>query len=400
MAKTERCIDWSAGAGAQLDSGGTAGGGNYRLRYIPPFRATIRPPLATLQFGDRELRNLLVDLDELAQMVTGVAARGVSDPVKADMVIGRDRKAEQAGQILFDSVIPRYVAADLRAPRLFVDFGVDEALVNYPWELMHDGEDYLCLKHYLGRFVNSRIAQFGHFQAPASSIGQSVDKLSILVISVPRPDQRVNVGATAGGTLPPLKNLPGAEQETAKILEILAGIEGVEVKLLAKQDATYGNVYNALKTGHHHIVHYVGHAVFNNERPNWSALVLKDRDMTTGNICNFFGAHPPLLCFVNACDSGRTEGWSQNYNIFGLAQAFLATGSYLIGSRWNLDDEPAVGFAAEFYQQLVNGGAPIGQALMEARKKTRDKWRENFAWASYVYYGDPRVYFRGTIRVD
>jgi hypothetical protein len=393
MSKIQHCIDWFAGAGAQLEvfspEPDSAGGGNYRLRYIPPLRATIRPPLTLLQFGDQEIKNLLNDLDGLANLINGAAARGPDDPAKAKVIAGRDSNAEQTGQILFDSVVPRAVAGDLRAPRLFLDFGVDEALVQYPWELMHDGEEFLCLKHYLGRFVNSSTVIATQIQDPATAAaGTLVDKLSILVISVPKPETRPGAASSS------FKYLPGAEKETIKIFETLSGVDGVEVKLLANQDATFSNVYNALRNGRYHIIHYVGHAFFHPQRHNLSSLVLKDRDMSTGNVCNFLGAHPPLLCFVNACDSGKTEGWNVNYNIFGLAQAFLATGSYLVGSRWNLEDEPAVCFAEEFYAHLVKNGKPIGQAIMEARLKTKQGWPESFAWASYVYYGDPRIYFR------
>jgi CHAT domain-containing protein len=252
---------------------------------------------------------------------------------------------------------------------------------------MHDGEQYLCLKHYVGRFVNSNTPLAGNVQPPSATSSSLVDKLSILLISVPKPDDRINPAET-------FSYLPGAEEETTKILEALKGVDGVEVSLLAKKDATYANVFKALKTGRYHIVHYAGHAIFNTARPNLSALVLNDRNMATGSVCTYFGANPPLLCFMNACDSGKSDQWTQNYNIFGLAQALLATGSYLIGSRWNLEDEPAVGFAVEFYTQLVKNGMPIGEALMQARTKTKSDWKDSFTWASYVFYGDPRVYFR------
>ena len=38
---------------------------------------------------------------------------------------------------------------------VFLALGVDELLLDLPLELMHDGEDFLALKHPLGRFVNS-----------------------------------------------------------------------------------------------------------------------------------------------------------------------------------------------------------------------------------------------------
>jgi hypothetical protein len=174
------------------------------------------------------------DLDALAQIVNQAATRGAADAQKAKDVSSRDDRAQQTGEMLFVSVVPRGVATDLRTPRLFLDFGMDEALVHFPWELMHDGEEYLCLKHCFGRFVNSSSAVAGQFETPDSPLGKTVDKISVLVISVPRPDARQP--GPGGGVAQVFAPLPGAELETNKILETLAGIEGVEVKLLANAD--------------------------------------------------------------------------------------------------------------------------------------------------------------------
>lgn len=395
MSRQSVRVDWFSGAGAQLEvfgreEGEGAEAANYRLRYVPPFRATIRPPLLNMKLGSGELRTLLEELDRLAQHVEGASTRGNDDPQKRQLLDGRDSQAQATGHMLFDIVVPKFVEADLRTSGLFVELGVDEELVQYPWELMHDGDDFLCLKHYVGRFVNSRSTNPGYqSQQPVLLVGKNVDKLSILLVSVPKPDVRDG----ANSQLPPL---PGAERETEAILETLAGLESVQVSTLTGPHATYGNLFQALKSTSYHVIHFVGHAVFNDNRPNESALVLKDRDMTTGALSSYIGRTPPVLCFVNGCQSGKSAAWVDNYNMYGLAQAFLDTGSYLIGSRWNLEDDPAVTFAAEFYSKLAKEQQPIGMALAAARRKTRNDWAQSFAWASYVFYGDPRVFFHRT----
>src|SRR5690606_33178647 len=47
------------------------------------------------------------------------------------------------GDQLVVFLLPPHVQADLRPGGLFLEIGMDEALLPYPWELMHDGEDFL-----------------------------------------------------------------------------------------------------------------------------------------------------------------------------------------------------------------------------------------------------------------
>jgi CHAT domain-containing protein len=46
--------------------------------------------------------------------------------------------------------------------------------------------------------------------------------------------------------------------------------------------ADHDNVFQALTSGTYHIVHYVGHAIFDAQTPYKSALVLHNRDLSTG----------------------------------------------------------------------------------------------------------------------
>jgi len=386
MPGTKFKLDWYAGASAQVEvfSPGAAGEITYKLKYTSPFRSTIRPPVEDRQLGPEELDPINQQLDQLVTTLDARAAAGAAQPPAgaSDAVL---RNIEMLGRQLLSLIIPRYVQPDLRGGGLFLEIGMDEALLNYPWELMHDGENFLCLKHSVGRFVNGSTGIPG-FQAPVSHIGSSLDKLAILLISVPNPQPR--------GTAV-FENLPGAEAETKAICDVLAGRDDVMLETLLGKNATYNNVFQALSNGSYHIVHYNGHAHFNEKKPHLSGLVLYDRDMTTGAIKNYFAQSPPILCFINACETAKAAVWKDRYDIFRLARAFLETGAYLLGSRWKINDEAAAEFAKEFYRSLLLEGKPLGNSILDARKICKGKESSNeFAWASYILYGDPRICFR------
>ena len=216
-----------------------------------------------------------------------------------------------------------------------------------------------------------------------------VGPLSILLISVPRPQPR---GKTE------YEPLTAAENETEAIVEALAPLEkAVQIKLLNGPAATYDNVYTAIKGGRFHIVHFNGHAYFNTDKAHLSSLVLFDKDLTTGPIVNFLGSRPPVLFFMNACETAAAgppdQSWEKRYDIFGLARAFLESGGYLIGSRWRVSDAGAAAFARTFYDRLIQE-LPLGQAIRDARLACRDASdNQDLSWASYLYYGDPRLRF-------
>jgi hypothetical protein len=411
-------LDWYAGSSAQVEifSPRAKRGKLYQLKYTPALRATIRPPVQDRPLGAGELKPIDDQLDVVVEALKVRAGRfapprgedpgPVPDPqageveeAEADEDDGDGdgdeaderpiQKMELLGKLLYDLILPRYIQVDLRPPGQFLEIGMDEALLSYPWELMHDGEDFLCLKHAVGRFVNGASAQ--PFDAkPAPSWGTRFGPLTILVIAV--PESKVLPG----------RPLPWATKEAKAIVDALAPLPGIKVEVLpsAGKKATFNQVFQALSSGRYHIVHFCGHARFNDKDPYLSSLVLYDKEMTTGQVLGFFSKAPPVLCFINACESGLAKDGRKTFDTYGLARAFLETGTYLIGSRWEVADEVAATFAPQFYAALLKEGQPLGMAVQDARRACKEKAPDDFAWASYVFYGDPRVCFAPPKRED
>jgi CHAT domain-containing protein len=281
---------------------------------------------------------------------------------------------------LSDFVANSPAEADLRSPGLFLELGTDEALVNYPWELLHDGDDFLCLKHYLGRYVNTTRISAPRMQ-PQNSPSE-YDKIRILLISVP--------------AAPGASYLPGAQAETVSLVQALSPLPQVELTLMKAPEATVMNVRSEIRSGQYQIVHFCGHAAFNSVDPRRSALMLCDNPLEAGII--LLHLKSVVLSFVNACQTAQQApqppAWETEFNTFSLARAFMEAESYLLGSRWKLSDKAAPVFATSFYKALLEEWKPIGEAVVAARKACRQaSMPDDVGWASYVYYGDPRLGF-------
>jgi CHAT domain-containing protein len=383
-------LDWSAGASAQLDVFWSKGAPTYQLKYTPPFRSTIRPPVWDSGISPEELDRINKQLDEFVATIDTRASKPPSGaparPTKALL-----ETVQMLGQQLHTLAIKENFQSDLSGEGLFLEIGMEEPLLNYPWELMHDGKNFLCLKHAIGRFVNG-----GSFvpplQRPTSLFGTPLETLSVLLISVPYPEPRDEESKRVQ-----YDGLPDAEAEATAITEVLASVDGIKLDTLLGRKAIYNDVFAALCSGSYQIIHFNGHAKFDEKHPHASALVLQDGNISAGAITRCLAKSPPVLCFVNACETTRIAapaGWKDRYNIFGLARAFLETGAYLLGSRWKINDEAASEFAKKFYASLLQDGKPLGMAILEARKTCKQvSPPDEFGWANYTFYGDPRVCF-------
>src|SRR5262245_8920211 len=322
-------LDWHAGSSAEVDLRAARDGGTYLLRYASPFRPTMRAPSQEIAAGAHDLEQINRNLNEFAARVVGVSRGGngvAASPSDVDL--------QEFGQQLFEMVLPRHVQSDLRQRELFVEVGTDDKLLHYPWELMHDGEEFLCLKHYLGRFVNlDRTLELNG--ATPYGPGFDLGDLRVLVISVPQPRPRDGRQ---------FARLTAAESEAHAIIETLAA-DGLQPEALLERDATFTNVGKALRRPWH-IIHFAGHAVFDPENPRATALVLDDANITVGGLTARLQNQRAVLCVVNACESTRgsfraasddvddgdpqdadgaedSVSWTDQYDIYGLARAFL-----------------------------------------------------------------------------
>jgi CHAT domain-containing protein len=208
------------------------------------------------------------------------------------------------------------------------------------------------------------------------------------LISVPQPLPRDN-----GKTVYDL--LPEAEVETQAIVEAMTA-HGVRPQVLVGSKATWDNVYEAVKGGGYHIVHFNGHAYFNATNPRMSSLVLFDQDFSTGQVRTLFSSAPPVFFFMNACETAATgvADWKRRYDIYGLARAILETSSYLIGTRWKVGDKGAGAFAKAFYSGLLSGRS-LGFSIRDGRAACQQALpADDLSWASYLFYGDPRICFK------
>jgi CHAT domain-containing protein/tetratricopeptide (TPR) repeat protein len=138
------------------------------------------------------------------------------------------------------------------------------------------------------------------------------------------------------------------------------------------------------------VVHFAGHAVWNEREPQLAALRLAPDATSRDGALHAFevGSHRfkrTGLVVLAACDTAR--GRVAGPGLLSFARTFVASGvPRVIGSLWPADDASSARLFAWFYDALMRGLEPA-EALREAQKKTMELFGSApRGWAAFQIY--------------
>jgi class 3 adenylate cyclase/CHAT domain-containing protein len=279
-------------------------------------------------------------------------------------------KLREVGQLFRDELFTPDVKEKIRETKAdHLVLNLDDQLVHIPWELIHDGHDFLCQRFNMGRLVRTRQPVLG---TRVRSLGRP---FKMLVLVDPKGD------------------LGGAYQEGTQIRDFMD--KHKEFVSVSFRSADITKDFIRQKIRNFDLIHFAGHAEYNPEDPGESGWRLTDGTLTAKDIMKMAGtAAMPALVFSNACQSARTEEWriKERFQdeIFGLANAFILAGvKHYIGTFWEILDEPSSRFSLECYKKALSG-MTVGEAVRQARLALIKEYGEDtIVWASYLLYGDP-----------
>lgn len=162
--------------------------------------------------------------------------------------------------------------------------------------------------------------------------------------------------------------------------------------VLRSDGATRNAVTSALPRAA--VTHFVGHAVFDDERPERSYIVLASEPHAPGRITAEELARMDLrrvqLVVLAACRTVRS-GRRRAAGFTGLSGALLAAGAGgTVGSTWDVDDRHTATLMAAFhhqYQRHADGPAALREAQLALLRSPIPVLRSPAAWAGFRYTG-------------
>ena len=241
-----------------------------------------------------------------------------------------------------------------------------------PWELTAIDGDFLLLRNPLVRMPGVSNAARGYPNLRGT--------VRVLLIGNPNRDDNPSLKE---GALPPLE---GAEREIKAIANLYKGHERFETRILIGPEATFDTVASDLTSGKFDIIHFAGHAWFDELEP--FLLLSKQVKLRATAMRTLLGVRPPAILFLNTHYSiflppgasgelppgviqdlsepsvdSKTVVQGQRGFIEAAGTAGVGT---LIGSySGNLDDITAEHVGVSFHREFLSG-KPVAEALHDA----------------------------------
>ncbi len=193
-----------------------------------------------------------------------------------------------------------------------------------------------------------------------------------------------------------IQRLPNTRQEAEKILSLVPPDQRSAACAFA---ASYGRVTQPQQNplSQYRIVHFATHGFINNERPQFSGLVLslvdaqgkpKDGFLRLRDIFNLKLAAD--LVVLSACQTGLGKE-IKGEGIVGLTRGFMYAGSKrVVASLWNVDDAATAQLMGSFYRGMIKENQTPAIALRNAQLQA---WQTNpnpHLWAAFTLQGEWR----------
>jgi CheY-like chemotaxis protein len=282
--------------------------------------------------------------------------------------------------LTLDNHIVTGLDATPNAADLWLQFSGPPVGLGVPFELLHDGADYLALKHVITREVEP-------FRATIKGVSFYRFIRSFLGGQVPLRILMVAVDDSGEYTI----------QEEVRVLEDLISQQvqrlGIrpQIQSLSGQNATRARISEALKDGGYHIFHYSGHGYHEPNQPENSGLLtaangFQSEFLTAADLISLCRGNELRLVYLNCCLGACTAPKITEGDFFGMFDALArADVPIVLGYRWEVGDTSAFVLAKHFYEQLWKTLSP-GDALLEARNEISlgSGRRDNETWASPV----------------
>lgn len=169
----------------------------------------------------------------------------------------------------------------------------------------------------------------------------------------------------------------------------------IDVDVITSNQATYEFVTNKIQKEDYHIIHYAGHATYDEDSPASSYLSFQaeknspefSTEMSGSVLKRLFQDSKNLRFVYLSCCEGTVTGQPQNFldnEFLGIADAIVHAGvPSTLGYRHPVEDSSAKALAIAFYTYLAQYG-DIDTALLETRREIYSQSPEDPTWISPI----------------
>lgn len=286
--------------------------------------------------------------------------------------------AREFGMRLYDAVFAeqikssylssaQFAATQNAGLRIRLHLNDAPALADAPWELLHDGTDFVALQ------PQRALVRYLELPQPIKPLPVAPPLRALAILSSPKDFDPLDIA-----------------REWEHLNDALADVISTglfEIDLL--EQPTLTALQNQLRRSAYHILHFSGHGEYDASAANHSqgALVFQDeygkgQAVNALTLARHLADHSTLrLVVLNACEGARA---STRDAFTGAAQTLMRQNiPAVIAMQFEITDDAAQNFARTLYDALANQ-MPIDAAVSDARKRLAND--ENLEWATPVLF--------------
>lgn len=340
-----------------------------------------------------------VDVDEL-NIIMQDMGRNIAAYHRMRDSVGRDgwrHQAKREGKRLYKELMQAYPELDRKLgiaratqenpENLSIVFDGPRNYLGMPYELLHDGQVPLVVRHPLCRQVTGvEVRHPESFNTFLQGLRHSPQPLRVLLIA---SDTSNNLSADR--EVIGLKNLIELK---AKMLDM-----AVEIEIVSTAKASVTAVQQKLESRSYHIVHYAGHGNFNEAMSEDSGFKFWEKEnrqgklitLTAKRLFDLLSGSETRLFYISACVSAQVGSSSllHNNDYLGVMDAIAQAGvPYVLGFRWYVTDSGSQRFANLFYERLFTRRPFVPErAVLYARQCTYEEEAKGAdeTWTSPIF---------------
>ena len=192
-----------------------------------------------------------------------------------------------------------------------------------------------------------------------------------------------------------LEPLPCTGYEAAQILAL---VTDPNQKVTALDFAATQAWIDQSPLDQYQTVHFATHGMVDNERPQFSGLVLSRFDANRQPLEDFYLSLNEIfnlnlnakLVVLSACETGMGDN-VRGEGILGMARGFMYAGAErIVSSLWKVSDPATAELMTQFYTAMLNEGATPAQALQQAQRAMWQAGKLPYYWAAFTLQGEWR----------
>lgn len=293
---------------------------------------------------------------------------------------------------LYENLVPRRLHDELQRAAATAD-GDDVPVLRVhtpidwiPWELMHDGTDFLGLRFHIARLpIGPTVPDFDEQQQRSVERIYNLLAENLLTPGTLQQWQGTFSGLTAGPAQEIRFPSPGGAGNDFPTLGDLEDAQAPDILHVTCHGGWVDDEGKAYWTLNHKGQIYDLFRINTDIVEMWGRM----RDM--------FARQP--LVFGNACASVKgyedAEGAANGHIAPGFGPTFFSQGAVaFVGTLMDVSETLSVPFACEFYRKLLGEGLSIAKALWATKKHFSDLGGNDPCWLFYCLYGRPETRFQ------